>query len=208
MNRIKVIVVDDQPIVRDGIKMILSLSDQIEVLFAASNGFEALEYCMKNSVDIVLMDIRMPIMDGVEATKRIKENCRDVKIIILTTFNDDKYIFDALKYGASSYLLKDVESEELINTIKMVYMGGTFIHKGIAQKLVDNIEGKKDVIQGLTQREIEISKLIAKGHSNKEIADSLCITEGTVKNHVTNIMSKLGLSHRTKIALYVIENKL
>ena len=116
MNKISVMIVDDQPIVRDGLELILSLSDEIEVLCAASNGEEAVELCEKHQPDIILMDIRMPVMDGVKATKVIKERYPKVKIIVFTTFNDDNFIFEALKNGASSYLLKDVESEELINT--------------------------------------------------------------------------------------------
>lgn len=125
MSRIKVLIVDDQPVVRDGLKMILSLDSEIEVAATASNGQEALDLC-NSGIDVVLMDIRMPVMDGVKTTKLIKESFPKVKIIILTTFNDDQYIFEALKNGASSYLLKDVESEEIINTIKVIYSGGLF----------------------------------------------------------------------------------
>lgn len=209
MIKIKVMVVDDQPIVRDGLKLLLSLSDEIDVLCTASNGEEAVKLCEWYEPDIILMDIRMPGMDGVKATKIIKERYPKVKVIVLTTFNDDSFIFEALKNGASSYLLKDVESEELINTIKIIHLGGTMLQNSVATKLVNKISklnDKKSAIENLTQRELEISKLVAEGLSNKEIASKLFITEGTVKNHISNILSKLGLSHRTQIALYIIEN--
>lgn len=209
MIKIKVMVVDDQPIVRDGLKLLLSLSDEIDVLCTASNGEEAVKLCEWHEPDIILMDIRMPGMDGVKATKIIKERYPKVKVIVLTTFNDDSFIFEALKNGASSYLLKDVESEELINIIKIIHLGGTMLQNSVATKLVNKISklnDKKSAIENLTQRELEISKLVAEGLSNKEIASKLFITEGTVKNHISNILSKLGLSHRTQIALYIIEN--
>ncbi|MCX8130032.1 MAG: response regulator transcription factor [Clostridia bacterium] len=203
-------IVDDQPIVRDGLKMIMSLSDDIEVVKTASNGNEAVVACSETELDLVLMDIRMPEMDGVTATKLIKERHPAIKVIILTTFNDDEFIFDALKNGASSYLLKDMASEEIINTIKVIHSGGTVFHGNVAARLVDKASKPEQSRSGpvLTQREIELAKLVAEGLSNKEIAQRLFITEGTAKNHITNILSKLGLSHRTQIALYVIENKL
>lgn len=211
MGKIKVMIVDDQTIVRDGLKLILSLCDDIEVVYTSSNGEEAVKRCEKGGIDVILMDIRMPVMDGVEATKIIKEKYCEIKIIILTTFNDDKFIFEALKNGASSYMLKDVESEELINAVKIIHLGGTVLHNNIAARLVNRIAEEKDekrYNRALTLREIEIAKLVAEGLSNKEIVEKLYITEGTVKNHITNILSKLGLNHRTQIALYVIEYKL
>ncbi len=210
MSKIKVLIVDDQPVVRDGLKMILSLDSEIEVAATASNGGEALELC-NSGIDVVLMDIRMPVMDGVKTTKLIKDSFPKVKIIILTTFNDDQYIFEALKNGASSYLLKDVESEEIINTVKVIYSGGTVLHSNIAAKLVNKLSESQEStnsLQELTSREQEVAKLVSEGLSNKEIAAKLFIAEGTVKNHITNILSKLNLNHRTKIALYVIENNL
>lgn len=210
MSKMRVLIVDDQPVVRDGLKLILSLDSEIEVAAIASNGVEALESC-NSGIDVVLMDIRMPVLDGVKTTKLIKESFPDVKIIILTTFNDDQYIFEALKNGASSYLLKDVESEEIINTVKVIYSGGTVLHSNIAAKLVNKLsesQGNTNHLQELTSREHEISKLVSEGLSNKEIAAKLFIAEGTVKNHISNILSKLNLNHRTKIALYVIENNL
>lgn len=189
--------------------MIMSLSDDIEVISTAGDGEDAVELCSGNHIDVVLMDIRMPGMDGVKATKVIKERFPEIKIIILTTFNDDEFIFDALKNGASSYLLKDMPSEEIINAVKLIYHGGTVLHQNIAARVVDKIAEKGEPVssQVLTQREFEIAGLISEGLSNKEIAGRLYITEGTTKNHISNILSKLGLNHRTQIALYVIENR-
>ena len=208
MDKIKVMIVDDQPIVRDGLNMILSLCDDIEVISKAQNGKDAVLKCSDN-IDIVLMDITMPEMNGVEATSIIKEKFPDTKVIILTTFNDDKFIFDALKNGASSYLLKDMDSEEIINAIKLIHSGKTVLQSNIAQKLINKSskDGEKNTAK-LTQREIEIARLIAKGLSNKEIAKKLFVTEGTVKNHVTNILSKTSLNQRTQIVLYVLENNI
>lgn len=210
MSKIRVLIVDDQPVVRDGLKMLISLDSEIEVVATASNGQDAFELCQKG-IDVILMDIRMPVMDGVKTTKLIKESYPNVKIIILTTFNDDQYIFEALKNGASSYLLKDVESEEIINTVKVIYSGGTVLNNNIAAKLVNKLSESQNSVnqlQELTSREREIAKLVAEGLSNREIAAKLFITEGTAKNHITNILSKLGLNHRTQIALFVIENNL
>ncbi|MCX7843116.1 MAG: response regulator transcription factor [Clostridia bacterium] len=201
-------VVDDQPIIRDGLKMVLSLCSDIDVAAIAANGEEAVRLCEKISPDVVLMDIRMPVMDGVQATKLIKERYPQIKVIILTTFNDDEFIFDALKNGASSYLLKDMASEEIINTIKVIYSGGTVLHNDVAEKVMGKLAKapeKPPAEQGLTQRELEIAKLIAEGMSNKEIAAKLYLTEGTVKNHISSILSKLNLTHRTQIALYVVK---
>ncbi len=208
MNKIRVMIVDDQPIVRDGIKMVLSLCSDIDIALTASNGEEAFSACGRTGIDVILMDIRMPVMDGVKATKLIKEKYPHIKIVILTTFNDDEFIFEALKNGASSYLLKDIASEEIINTIKIINSGGTVLHNNIASKLVNRAVAGRTYEQTLTQREVEIARLVAEGISNRDIANRLFISEGTVKNHITNILSKLELSHRTQIAVYVFENGL
>ncbi|MGI6778352.1 MAG: response regulator transcription factor [Acetivibrionales bacterium] len=207
MERIKVMIVDDQPIVREGLEMILSLSRDIEVVHTSPSGEEALKACRDKKVDVVLMDIRMLGMNGVAATKLIKDEFPQLKIIILTTFNDDDYIFEALKNGASSYLLKDAELEEIINAIKVIHLGGTVLHRNIAARVMERAADPSKDKNGLTSRETEICGLVAKGMSNREISKALYITEGTVKNHITNILSKLGLSHRTQIAIYIINNR-
>lgn len=208
MDKIRVMIVDDQPIVRDGIKMVLSLCNDIDVVMTASNGEEAFDACSKIGIDVILMDIRMPIMDGVKATKLIKGKYPRIKIVILTTFNDDEFIFEALKNGASSYLLKDIASEEIINTIKLINAGGTVLHNSIASKLVNMAVTGQPGGKILTQRETEVAKLIAEGISNRDIAHRLCISEGTAKNHISNIMSKLNINHRTQIAVYIFENNI
>lgn len=210
MNEIKVLIADDQSIIRDGLKLILDMEDDLTVVGLAANGDEAFSLTEKLEPDVILMDIRMPKCDGVTGTQKISEAYPDVKIIILTTFLEDEYIFEALKYGAKGYLLKDVESDKLASSIRTVVNGGVLIDPAVAAKIVTGLgsnttlktpECKK--ADELTGRETEIAKLIAKGNTNKEIAKLLFISEGTVKNHVTNILSKLYLRDRTQIALYV-----
>lgn len=215
---IRVMIVDDQGLIRDGLKMILSLSEDIEVVGEAVNGEEAIDMLSRVNPDVILMDIRMPVLNGVEATKIIKEKFSEVKILILTTFNEDEYIFEGLKYGADGYMLKDVKSDEIIKAIKEVYKGNVLLQPEIATKVVrafnnisnhneidDNREIKKS-IKNLTPRELEISNLVADGKSNREIGKVLFITEGTVKNHLTRILGKLELRDRTQLALYINKN--
>ena len=217
MNKIKIAIADDQSLIRDGLKLILEMEEDMEVVGTAENGDEAYELVVKVRPEVVLMDIRMPICDGVLGTKRISEHFPDTKIIILTTFSDDSYIFEALKSGARGYLLKDVKSEELADSIRMVMKGGMLIHPEAAAKVVKglsnvhseetlNEEPKK--VDELTIREIEIVKLIGNGKTNKEISKELFISEGTVKNHVTNILSKLYLRDRTQLAIYAAQHKI
>ncbi|MDN5341359.1 response regulator transcription factor [Oceanotoga sp. DSM 15011] len=212
---IKVMIVDDQPLIRDGIKMILSLNEDIEVMAEAENGNEAIQKLNELNIDVILMDVRMPVLNGVEATKIIKKNFKNIKVIILTTFKDDEYLFEALKNGADGYILKDVKSDEIIEAIKTVYSGNLLIQSEMASKMVkffnnsqNSIKEKEEIkikgpYENLTQREIEIAILISEGNSNKEISEKLFITEGTVKNHLTRILSKLQLRDRTQLALYI-----
>lgn len=218
MDKINVMIVDDQPIVRDGLKMILEMQEDINIACMAQDGKEAIKYANNTAIDIILMDIRMPNIDGVEATKEIKQKHDKIKIIVLTTFDDDEYIFEALKNGASSYLLKDINSEEIVNAIRTVYKGGSMMQPKVTAKVIsqfskftNNKPSKGDFSitkDALTAREIDIIKLIASGMSNKEIANTLFLSEGTVKNHITNILSKLNMRDRTQVALYAIENKI
>jgi DNA-binding NarL/FixJ family response regulator len=207
--------VDDQDLIREGIKMILSLCEEIEVVDEAANGKEAFEKVKKNKdIDVILMDIKMPEMNGVVATKKIKELENSPKVVILTTFKDDEYLFEALKNGADGYILKDVKSDEIVEAIKTVYSGNMLLRSEMAEKILKFINGinkeekKKEVsisgpYESLTQREVEIAVLISEGKSNKEISETLYITEGTVKNHLTRILAKLQLRDRTQLALYV-----
>lgn len=205
---IKVLIVDDQALIREGLSLMLDLYGEIEIAGEASNGKEAIEFVEREEVDVILMDIRMPVMDGVEATKVIKEKHPNIKIIILTTFNEDEYIFKGLKNGADSYILKDVSSKELVNIIKSVHNGEILFHgdvaKTIASAVVDRKgDRKEDILKRLTPRELEIAKLIGEGKSNREISQMLYITEGTVKNYVTKILDKLEIRDRTQLALMI-----
>lgn len=210
---INVILIDDQQIIREGLKMLLSLDDDINIVAEGTDGSEALELIEKYNPDVLLMDIRMPIMNGVEATKLVKEKYPDIKILILTTFNDNDYIFDSLKNGANGYLLKDADSDEIIDAIKNVYKGNLLIHANIANKLTqvlnnnnNNEISQKEVsidLNILTPREKEVANLVAKGFNNKEICSTLFLSEGTVKNYVTRILDKLELKSRTELAILI-----
>jgi len=213
---INVIIADDQKLVREGIKMILGLYEEINILGEAENGQQLIALLENLQPDVILMDVRMPIMDGVQATKIIKDKYKNVKVIILTTFNDDEYIFKAIKYGADGYLLNDSGSEYIIKAIKSVYNGAMLLDPDVTAKVVkafnsitndnlssnesDNLNHKLDV---LTPREIDVAKLIAQGKNNKDICNILFLTEGTIKNYVTRILGKLSLNSRTELALFI-----
>lgn len=206
---IRVLVADDQSLIREGLRMMLGLYDNIFLVGEATNGKEALQVLEQSQVDLVLMDIRMPIMDGVEATKRIKEKYPNTKVLILTTFKEDEYIFEGLKNGADGYILKDISSEELVKAIETVYKGNVLLQPEIAKKILGAIKEispkkeKEDIRKNLTKREYEIALLVGEGKTNKEISEILYISEGTVKNHLTNILDKLDLKDRTQLALYI-----
>ncbi|GAA0725710.1 response regulator transcription factor [Clostridium malenominatum] len=206
---IKVVVVDDDIMVREGMKIILSLDKEIEVIGTCSNGDEAFTFCQGNTVDVILMDIRMPICDGVLGTKKICSSYEKVKVLILTTFNDDEYIVEALKNGASGYLLKNIPPEEVIKAVKIVNEGNMLIHPSIAEKvpLLLKREEKKDFSKyNLQEIEIEIMRLIAEGYSNKEVSEKVFLSQGTVKNKITDILSRLNLRDRTQIAIFYLKN--
>ncbi|WMM25730.1 response regulator transcription factor [Tissierella sp. MB52-C2] len=212
---IRVLIVDDQSLIREGLRMMLGIYDNIFVVDEAINGKEAMEILRNKEVDLILMDIRMPVMNGVEATKIIKENYPDIKILILTTFNEDEYIFEGLKNGADGYLLKDISSQELVRAIKTVYEGNVLLQPDVAKKMLESMKQNntiqknisKDIFKELTKKEYEIALLIGEGKSNKEISKTLYITEGTVKNHITKILDKLELRDRTQLALLIKRGK-
>ncbi|MGL5749921.1 MAG: response regulator transcription factor [Paraclostridium sp.] len=207
---IKVIIADDDDLIRESLKIILSIDEELDVIRSFKNGEEAMKHCLTNDVDIALLDVRMPIMNGVEATKDIASRT-DTKVIILTTFDEDEYISKALKYGAKGYLLKNNPPENIINTIKMVYRGNSVIQQEVLEKVANNIlESNNTSIPKtiFTEREIEVIKAIAEGLSNKEIAGKLYISEGTVKNYISSILSKTNLNHRTQIAIKYIKGTL
>ena len=199
------IIADDQAIVREGLSLVLGFDDEIEIVLQAKNGQEAVDYLKDNECDIVLMDIKMPVLNGVEATKIIHQEYPNVKILILTTFNDYEYIFQGLKNGANGYLLKDTDGKELIADIKKVYNNESIIGSQISDSLVAGLQNnsQQDMIASLTPRELEIARAIADGKSNKETSTILFLSEGTVKNYVTNIFEKLQLSNRTEVALFM-----
>ncbi len=209
---IKVLIADDQTLMRDGLKTILDLEDDIEVIATAENGEIAFEKSITLNPDVILMDIRMPIMNGVESVKKIKSMLPKVAVIMLTTFDDDEYIIEALSNGASGYLLKDMPAEKLIEAIRDSLKGQLFIPTNIAAKLISRLYEKeiskktlkKDL--ELSDRELEVSSLLIEGYNNKQISSKLFISEGTVKNYISNIYSKIGISDRTKAALFLKAN--
>ena len=207
---IRVMIADDQLIVREGLKKILSLDNEIEVVCEADNGYEAIGQLSKHAVDVILMDIRMPKLDGIQATVKIKEQYPNVKIIILTTFNEDEYLFDGIKKGISGYLLKDSEIDYVLKSIKEAYQNKMIFDPGVAPKLVKAINQSYDPasvdLNCLTEREMQIAKLIAKGKSNLEIAEVLFISEGTVKNTISHILKKLNFQRRTQISALLLKD--
>jgi DNA-binding NarL/FixJ family response regulator len=228
---IRVLVVDDQRLMRDGIASLLEMQDAIEVVGTASNGQEAIERAVSLRPDVILMDVRMPIMDGVVATGQVRCELPSCRILMLTTFDDDEYIIDALRAGASGYLLKDLPAPDLASAVQAVYKGIYQLDPAVASKVIASLSGLQTSISAkqsvpipsasssmsgagtpslrpadLTGREVEVLRLIAQGATNREIAEQLVISEGTVKNHISNILSRLGLRDRTQAAIYAREN--
>ena len=208
-NSIRVLIVDDQRLMRDGLRTLIELESDLDVAGEAADGLEAVTAYRDLGPDIVLMDVRMPNLNGVEATRRIKADWDEANILILTTFDDDEYIFEGLRAGASGYLLKDVSGKELAEAIRVVAGGGTLIAPSVARKGVSEFARLKpappitaeSLPEPLSEREIEILKVLAQGHTNKEIAEHLHLAEGTVKNYVTSILQKIGARDRTQAAL-------
>ncbi|AFS79615.1 two component transcriptional regulator, LuxR family [Gottschalkia acidurici 9a] len=213
MDKIKVLLVDDEKLIRDGLKIILSTYADIEVVGLCEDGEEAFEFCNTNQVDVVLLDIRMPKCNGVIGTKLIKEKFKDVKILILTTFNDTEYIHEALRYGASGYLLKDSSYDLIYEGIKASIKGSVVVHPEVAEKMIPNIHKEENDYKeleeyGLTERELSIIKEIAHGLTNKEIGKKLYLSEGTIKNNISTILSKLELRDRTQVVIFAFKNEI
>jgi DNA-binding NarL/FixJ family response regulator len=207
---IRVLLVDDQALFREGLETLLSVHKDIQVVGQASDGQEAVELAAQVHPDVILMDVRMPLLDGVRATRRLQQTLSQSRVIVLTTFDDDEYVFDALRAGAVGYLLKDVASAQLVEAIRATARGESILEPSVAAKVIAEFTRvssmvasaqMEQLVEPLSERELEILGLIARGASNKEIADQLFIAEGTVKNHVTHILGKLGVRDRTQAAL-------
>lgn len=208
---IKVLIADDDILIRESLKIILSLDEEFEVVDCAENGLEAVEKCISHEIDIALLDVRMPVMNGVEAVKEITMKTT-TKGLILTTFDEDEYIFKALKNGARGYLLKNNSPEKIKDAIKTVFGGNTVMQDVILDKFTQGFRSPQldKIPKGdfFTERETEIIKAIAEGLSNKEISNKLYISEGTVKNYITSILNKTDLKHRTQIAIYYLKGEI
>jgi DNA-binding NarL/FixJ family response regulator len=205
----KVLIVDDDALIRDSLKILIGMEADMEVAGTASNAQEAIVLCGQYQPDIVLMDIRMPVMDGVLGTKMIKSQFSNIKIIILTTFKDDEYIKEAIKNGASGYMLKSQSSDSIIESLRTVHKGSIVLEKEVAQSLTSMLKDtKKKQLSELeiTEREWDVLKLVGEGFSNKEIADKLYLGEGTIRNYVTMLLEKLNLRDRTQLAIYYVKN--
>jgi|SRR5690554_3146325 len=208
---IKVLLVDDQNLVRQGVQALLELADDIEVIGEAKTGQEAVKLIPELLPDVVLLDMRMPGMSGLDVLHELAKSNQLPPTIILTTFDDEELILAGVKAGAKGYLLKDVPLEELVEGIKQVAAGKTIVRPQITERFMQNVEGLKNEFMSLerpdplTNRETEILRLMAGGYSNKEIANSIFVAEGTVKNHVSNILSKLGVRDRTRAVLKALE---
>jgi len=213
---INIMIVDDQSIVLQGLKMILNTFEDINVVATAENGLEACQSMSIYKPDVILMDIKMPIMNGVEAVEKIKSEHEDVKIIILTTFNDDEYIYEGIKNGANGYLLKDTSPAEIAEGIRTVHDGGSLIEPHVATKLLSKFSemASGTVMNGsrvelnLTNRERDIVHLVGEGLNNQEIGEALFISTGTVKNNITRILDKLELRDRTQLAILAVKNNI
>lgn len=216
---IKILIADDQELIRESLKIILSTKEEFDVIDTVSSGKEVIESIRRQKPDIILMDVRMPDMDGVQCTKFVKEVYPEIKIIVLTTFDDDEYIFSALKYGASGYLLKGISLDELTRSIKTVLEGGAIFNPNVASKVtkifsqmaMNNVvkeSFKDDDLPTLSNTEWKIIQQVSQGYSNKEIAESLTFTEGTIRNYLSVILDKLDLRDRTQLAIwYIHRNK-
>jgi DNA-binding NarL/FixJ family response regulator len=223
MKLIKILIVDDQPLFREGLHTLLSVQSDFEIVGEAGNGEEAIKLARTLQPAVVLMDLQMPVLDGVAATRCLKTEQPDSRVIVLTTFDDDDNVFDGLRAGAVGYLLKDAPSEKLCEAIRLAARGESFLQPSVAAKVVAEFARltspasktaarsqpyNEPLIEPLSDREREILALISAGASNREIANKLFLAEGTVKNHVTNILGKLGVRDRTQAALKAKEMEL
>lgn len=218
-RKIRVLIVDDHAVVRQGLRMFIEMQNDMEILGEASNGNEAVEMSARLEPDVILLDLLMPEMDGVEATSRILESNPQARVLILTSFGEDEKVFPAIRAGAQGYLLKDVQPSDLVQAIRETYQGKAQLHPDVARRLMmavsDNTINKKlsrvsppQELDSLTDREREVLDLIARGLSNREIAEQMVISEKTVKTHVSNLLDKLNLDDRTRAAIWALKHGL
>jgi len=212
---IKVLIADDQALVRTGFRMILDAEDDIEVAGEAADGLEAISAAERERPDVILMDVRMPNMNGIEATRRLvdKNDVEPIHVLILTTFDLDEYVYDALRAGASGFLLKDAPPEELVHAVRVVERGDALIAPSITKRLIEEISQRPaqqgaapEALESLTQRELEVLQLMARGLSNHEIAQELFVSDTTVKTHVGRVLMKLGLRDRVQAVVLAYES--
>jgi NarL family two-component system response regulator LiaR len=209
----KILLCDDQAVIRDGLEMLLNLEKDFQVIGVAQDGAEALELAAQKQPDLILMDLKMPIMNGIEATREIRAKLPHIKILVLTTYDDDEWVFDAIRAGASGYLLKDTPRQKIVEAIRGTMEGKSFVDPAVAGKLLNQVASKQTqptsiLADKLTERELDVLRLIAKGINNSEIANQLHLSEGTVRNHVSAILEKLNVSDRTHAAVIAIQHGL
>ncbi|WP_366923031.1 response regulator transcription factor [Metallumcola ferriviriculae] len=212
MNVIRILIADDHALIRQGLGKILSMEPQLEVVAEAANGTKAVDMTREFRPDVVLMDINMPGMNGLEATRIIKGEFPLTEIIALTIHDDEEYVFEMVNAGVSGYVLKDIDAEILVEAVKDVVQGKSIIHPSITTKILDKFQqmskGEKEEASPLTPREMEVLTAITMGLSNKEIGDRLFISDKTVKNHITNIFRKLNVSDRTQAAVFALKHNI
>lgn len=210
---IRLLIVDDHPFFRQGVRLFLDGIEWITAVDEADNGSQALNLLDNHQIDVVLMDLQMPEMDGIETTRQVLKNWPEVKVLVLTSFNSWDKVYDALRAGASGYLLKDAKPEELIAAIRAVTAGGSYFGAQVAHELLERVSqdkhvGESDLVEPLTERELDVLKLIGRGLSNNQIAKELILSIKTVKTHTANIFAKLGFNSRTQAAIYAMRRGL
>jgi len=209
----KILLCDDQLVIRDGLEKLLNLEKDFQIIGTAEDGLEAIEIAVQKQPDLILMDLKMPIMNGIEATREIHAKFPEIKILVLTTYDDDEWVFDAIRAGASGYLLKDTSRQKIVEAIRGTMEGKSFIDPSIAGKLLNHVTNKQTqptsmLIDKLTERELEVLRLIAKGVNNSDIAAQLHLSEGSVRNRVSVILEKLNITDRTQAAVIALQHGL
>ena len=209
----KILLCDDQAVIRDGLEMLLNLEKDFQVIASAQDGSEAIELAEKHKPELILMDLKMPIVNGIEATREIHKKSPNIKILVLTTYDDDEWVFDAIRAGASGYLLKDTSRQKIIEAIRGTMDGKSFLDPNVAGKVLNQVANNQTqpssiLKDKLTERELDVLRLLAKGMPNFEIAGQLYLSEGTVRNYVSAILEKLNVSDRTQAAVIAIQHGL